>query len=265
MWATLALATVLNTLPAQTGELALKNPRATYGILGQKRPNAEFLQGDVFVLSYDIDNLTVKDDGRVLYSMGMEVLNKEGKSQFKNEPRDLEVTNALGGNRLPAFALVEIGLDTPAGEYTVKITVTDRANKKTATMTEAFKVLPPDFGIVRLHLSYQNGEAAPPLGVPGQRFLLNFAVVGFSLDPAKKQPNVGVELRILDEKGQPTLKQPFTGEIKEVAEANKKVIPLNFILDPDRSGKFRLELTATDKNTKKTVKQTLDFTVAEPK
>jgi hypothetical protein len=264
MWATLALATVLNTLPAQTGKLELKNPRPTYGILGQTRPNSDFLQGDVFVLSFDIDNLTVKENGQVLYSMGMEVVNKDGKPQLKNEPRDLEITNALGGNRVPAFALVDIGTDTPAGDYTVKVTVTDRAAKQTATLTKGFKVLPSDFGIVRLNLSYENGQPAPPVGVPGQRFWLNFAVVGFGLD-AKKQPNIGVELRILDERGQPTLKQPFTGDIKEVDERNKKVIPLNFILDPDRTGKFKLELTATDRISKKSTKQTLDFTVVEVK
>jgi hypothetical protein len=263
MWATLALTTALSLTPAQAGGLELKNPRPTFGILGQPRPDYKFLQGDVFVLSYDIDNLTVKEDGLVTYSMGMEVTDKDGKAVFKKEPKQLQATNALGGSRVPAFALVQIGGDTPVGKYTVKVTVTDVGNNKTATLEKGFEVLPPEFGFINLDLRYDGGLPAPPLGVPGQRFLLNFGVVGFGADPKSKQPNVLVELSILDAAtGKPTLKKPFSGEAKDV-EAKVKVIPWQFAIDPDRAGKFKLEITATDRVTKKTIKQTLDFTIMD--
>ena len=44
-------------------------------------------------LAYDIEGLTVREDGRVFYSIGMELTNKEGKSIFRQEPKDLEATN----------------------------------------------------------------------------------------------------------------------------------------------------------------------------
>lgn len=266
MWATLALATALNLAPAQGGALQLKNDRVTYGILGQERKDSKLLPGDVFVVAFDIENLKVRDDGRVQYSMGMELTNKEGKSQFKKEPQDLEAVNALGGSRLPAFALSEIGTETPEGEYTIKVTVKDRGADKTETLTRKFEVLPRKFGFVRLGIAYETGQPAPPQAVAGQTFLVNFAVVGFDLDKAKKdQPNIEVAMRILDEDGKQTLAKPFTGSATEVEPQFKKIVPMQFILQLNRPGKFKIELKATDKFGGKSAEQTLDFVVTEPK
>src|SRR5437868_3494061 len=98
MWATLALAAVLQPAPAQqSAKLTITNARTTYGILGQERKSDKLLPGDIFVVSFDIEGLQVKDDGKVEYSMSMELKNKDGKVQFKKEPQDLEAINALGG------------------------------------------------------------------------------------------------------------------------------------------------------------------------
>ena len=84
MWATLALAAVLQPIPAQGGKLAIKNDRVTYGILGQERKDAKMLPGDVYVVTFDIEGLAVNNaDGKVLYSMGMTLKNAEGKVQFQ--------------------------------------------------------------------------------------------------------------------------------------------------------------------------------------
>src|SRR3954471_15485404 len=168
MWATLALASALSVTPAQAGTLQLKNDRITYGILGQERKDNKLLPGDVFVVAFDIEGLQVREDGRVLYSMGMELTSKEGKSEFKKDPQELEAVNALGGSRLPAFALSEVGTETRPGEYTLKVTVTDRAAKATQTLTRKFEVLPRTFGFVRTALTYENSMPAPPLAVAGQ-------------------------------------------------------------------------------------------------
>src|SRR5437667_7368751 len=109
MWASLALAAVLQTTPAQASSLAIKNDRITYGILGAERKDNKLLPGDVFVVSFDIDGLQLSpQDGKVQYSMGMELTDAQSKSQFKKDPQDLEAVNALGGSRLPAFALSDI-------------------------------------------------------------------------------------------------------------------------------------------------------------
>src|SRR6516165_7891475 len=104
MWATLALTTAL-LAPAQEG-LEFKNVRATYGPLGQERKDDKVLPGDVYFLHFDIDGLTVDKNDRIRYSMGVDFLNKDGESQFKQDAVPQETFNSLGGNRVPAFASV---------------------------------------------------------------------------------------------------------------------------------------------------------------
>jgi hypothetical protein len=268
MWATLALAAVLQPVPAQGGKLAIKNDRVTYGILGQERKDAKLLPGDVYVVTFDIEGLTVNNaDGKVLYSMGMELTNAEGKVQFKKDPQDLEAINALGGSRLPAFALSDIGLDTPPGQYTLKVTVADRAVKPAATqqLVRKFDVVPKKFGVVRLVLSNEKDTPVPPVAVPGQTVMVNFALVGFDLTD-KKQPNLSVEMRILDENGKPTLTMPFvSGDVNNVEDQFKKIVPMQFIIAVNRSGTFTVELTAKDKVSNKSVQEKLELKVVELK
>jgi hypothetical protein len=273
MWATLALTTALNLAPAQAGALDLKNVRVTYGVLGQERKEAkEVLPGDIFNVAFDIEGLQVSDDGRVLYRMGME-LTKTGKKEpeFKQEPRDLEAQNTLGGSRVPAFARTTVGLDTPPGEYTLKVIITDRAKKmpQTKELSRTFNVVPARLGLVQVSLfSYNDGNTslpAPPLGVPGQAILLHFAVVGFALDKDKMQPNVVTEVSVLDESGKPVLAKPFSGTTTEVGAQFKKILPMDFPVQLNRSGKFKLQLKVTDKLANKTAEQSLDLTVVEQK
>ena len=77
MLATLALSAALYA-PTQ-GELTLSNARPTYGILGAARKDADMpklLPGDQICVSFDIENLKIGDDGKVQYSIGMEVADK---------------------------------------------------------------------------------------------------------------------------------------------------------------------------------------------
>jgi hypothetical protein len=271
MWATLALATALNLAPAQSGTLQLKNARATYGVLGQERKDSKLLAGDIYYVTYDIEGLKVRDDGLVQYSMSLEVSDKDGKVQFKQDPRELDAYLALGGNSVPGFAQITIGTDQPEGEYTMKVTVKDRASNQSDTLTRKFEVMPRKFGIVQLYLTYMapthdTGLPAPPMAAPGQMYMLHFGLVGFDLDKARKdQPNIETVMRVLDENGKPTLGKPYGGDAKEVGPDQKRGIPMQFILQINRAGKFKIELKATDKISGKTAEQTLDLTVVEPK
>ena len=275
MWATLALTAVLGSAPAQTParDLKLDNVRETYGILGQKRPNAKLLPGDVLYVAFDINNLQVKDDGRVQYSMGMELLDKDKKSQFKKEPNELEAVNSLGGSRIPSFAMARVGTDTPPGEYTMIVTVKDHAANKTARLEQKFEVLKPQLGFIGVFITYDgNGTVpAPPVAVPGQTYWVNFSLVGFEMskdkDPAKQRPDVSVEMRVVDlADGKPTVAKPSTNHTTEVNPEIKNVLLFfPFPVNLNRAGKFKIELKATDNLTKKTVEQTLEFTVLEAK
>jgi hypothetical protein len=268
MWTTLAMTAALAFAPAQQGELTLTNIRPTHGLLGPTRKDADdlkLLAGEVIVLSFDIEGLKVAADGEVEYSVAMEVTsNKDNKTLFKKEPEELKAYNILGTSRQPAFASVEIGTDTPPGEYTLTATVSDRAGKTSKKLTKKFEVLPRALGLVRLQLTYPpNGPFAPPVGVPGQTLLVNFGGIGFARDQKSKQPNVVASMRVL-ENGKPTLEKESSGAVNKLAE-EQSVMPLTFVLPLNRSGKFTVELKILDKNTDKTVTQSFDLTVHDMK
>jgi hypothetical protein len=263
MWAALALTTVLNVAPAQ--QLELKNVRTTYGVLGQERKDNEFLPGDMLVVAFDIDGLKVKDDGRVLYAMGMELVkNEKGneKSQFKREPQDLEAVNSLGGSTLPCFALTAIGTDTSPGDYTLRVTVKDRGVKpeRSKVLTQSFKVGKPRLAFVKVRYTSSAGEPVPPVAVPGQRVYLHCALVGFELDK-NKLPDVTFEMSVLDEAGKPTLAKPFKGPIKTDVKGAPIMEFYPMPLELNRSGKFKVTVKAKDNIGGKSTEQSLDLNV----
>ena len=141
MWATLAVSAVLAAAPADAAPLQIKNDHFTYGIFGAERKDAEVIPGDILILAYDIEGLTTKDDGTVRYTTSMELLDKDSHSEFKENPIERTAVNALGGSRLPCWSRVNIGTDTPAGDYTVRVSVTDKAAANAAPVTVERRIL----------------------------------------------------------------------------------------------------------------------------
>src|SRR5687768_12268966 len=103
MWTTMLVAAALGLAPNQGGPLTLTNVRLTYGALGAPRAEGKLLPGDQVFITFDIEGITAGAGGKVLYSMTTEILDAAGKTLFKQEPRELEAVNALGGKSLPAF------------------------------------------------------------------------------------------------------------------------------------------------------------------
>jgi hypothetical protein len=277
MWATLALTTALNLAPAQTG-LELKNQRLTYGILGQERKEATVLPGDVLWLAFDIEGMQVKDPGkddRIFYSMGTRLTDSTGKEIFKKEAQELQVFNNLGGTHIPAYANVSVGADTMPGKYTFYVTVTDLTAKASKTLSQEFEVLSQRLGLVRLEFHYPyvqptDGKLAPApaQAAVGQPYLLDFTIVGWDLDPKTKNPDVLSEVQIYDEAGKPAMSRPLPGVVQKVEDEMLKkyrIMPMQYPLNLNRAGKFKIEITATDKVTGKNVKAALNLTVVEIK
>jgi len=265
MWAAMAL-TALSVAPAQGGDsssLKLTNARITYGVLGQKRETTKFLPGDVFVVAFDIEGLKVKDDGRVQYAMGMELTKKGGKAPlFKRDLQPLEATNTLGGSTLPAFGLTVLGTDAEEGEYTFKVTVKDRAANKTEVLEKKFQVAKQTLGFVQVRLTTSANEPTPPMGVPGQRLMLNCALVGFETSKKDKLPHVTFEMQVLDEKGKPTLPKSFKGDIKtEIKDTPGMMNFLPVPLELNRPGRYKIRIYAKDNLTKAETEETLDLEV----
>jgi hypothetical protein len=267
MWTTLALAAALGGTVAQAPTLTLTNVRATYGLLGAERQDNKVLPGDRYYIAFDIDGVEVDKEGKVRYSMGMEVKDSQGKVVYASKPRDMEAFNSLGGSRMQAFVNVDAGFSQPAGEYTVTVTVSDLVKKATQTLVRKIQILPKDFGLARLACSFdQDGRlAAPPQGVTGQSLFVSFYAVGFERDSTKKQPNVAAEMRILDENGKPVLPNPFAGEVSQDVPENVVALPMSFVLFLNRPGRFTVELQGTDRISKKTSRLSFPLIVTEQK
>lgn len=266
MWTAVALAATLGLVIQQPGQLTLSNVRATYGPLGVARPDNKVLPGDQLFVAFDIDGVTADPSGKVLYSMVTEFTDAKGKTLIRLDPRDLETINGLGGDRVPAFVVADVGLDTPPGEYGVKVTVTDRASKKTGSMSRTFQVLPAGFGVTRLTTTHDSDARVPAsIFESGGSLWVNCGVVGFGWDKATKQPDAIVELRVLDEKGQPTLAKPFTGQIKEKIPSNARYVPVQFLVPLNRPGKFTIEVKATCNVCKAATTLSFPITVQGPK
>jgi hypothetical protein len=267
MWTALALVAALGpTLGQQGDSLKLSNVRSTYGVLGPERKENKLLPGDVYFVAFDIEGIKSDEAGKVLYSMGMQITNMEGKVVYGEEPRKLEAYNALGGNRIPAFAHALVGFNLPAGPYTMKVTVTDRSTKASQTLTRTFDVLEKNFGLVSVMTSYDpDGRvSAPAGGVVGQILWVNFAAVGWGRDPSKKS-DVAMEMRILDESGNPTVAKPATFESRDAQPESAVAIPASASLPLTRPGKFTVKLTASDRVTKKQSEVSFPLVVVEQK
>jgi hypothetical protein len=247
---------------AETGELTLTNVRATYGLLGPARAEARALPGDTFCLEFDIEGITVAADGKVQYSMSLEARDADGKVIYRQNAANQEALASLGGKSVPAQAHLDIGLDQPAGDYSVKVTVTDRATKQTQSLTQKVRVLPAEFGIVQLKTT-SDPAGTVPAGVvgAGQSIWVNFAVVRFERVRGMSQPNVQFEMRILDEGGKPTLAKPDTGIINQDVPATDKLLGGQFPISVNRPGKFVVELKAVDKIAGKSATVSFPLTV----
>jgi len=269
MWTTLALAAAVTLAPGQAS-LELTNVRPTYGLLGAPRPDAKFLPGDMLWLAFDIEGIKVDDSGNVLYNMSLEATDAKGNVKFSHDgsKEKIQAVNALGGSRLPAVANLDIGLDMPAGKYEMKVTVNDLNGKKKAELKRPFEVLPPAFGLVRLTTTTGGSEdqvPAPLVGVVGQQFNFNFVIVGFERDKNKKQPQIAMEMTIIDDATKkPTLAKPFTGEVPNLnvkdVPANLRALPQQFGLVLNRPGKFTFEIKVTDKVSGKTATASFPLT-----
>jgi hypothetical protein len=265
MW-TLTLLAALSLAPGQAGELELTNIRATYGFLGPTRPDSRLLPGDTFFVAFDIDNIRVDNTGKLRYSMVMEVTDSKNKVWFKRDPQELEGLNSLGGNHLPAFARVDLGLDQPPDQYTLKLSVTDRAAKTTKSFERKFEVLPKGFGLVRLQMTADPSGVlpGPALGVPGQTLWAHLTAVGLERGGDKKEPDMTIEMQVFDESDKPTLEKPVTGDCKELPK-DVNVQPMDFPLTLNRPGKFTVRLKAVDKIARKTAEMAFPIMVVEVK
>ena len=260
MWTTIAFLTVLNAAAADSG-LSLTHVRSTHGLLGPQRRNETLAPGDMYYLCFDINGIRVDDQGKVRYSMSIETSDSAGKVVFRQAAKEQEVRVSLGGDSVPAHARLDIGLDTPPGDYRIKVSVKDLASGREQSLTRELKVLAKDFALVRTTVAPDiDGRYPAAVFACGQGVWVQAHAVGFAPDRDKK-PNVVFEMRVLDENGKPTLADAVTGTPPKDESAGLSGLPMAFPLTLNRPGKFTVEVQATDRISGKKAKMSLPIVV----
>ncbi len=269
MYATFCLCLGLAVAGAQEAPLEIANARATYGYLGAKHPASEGrLPGDIIFFTFDIKNMKLDDAGRASYSLLVEVTDDKGLLIFKQGPTNAIAQNYLGGDSLPCSAHLEIPIDSVPGIHHFKVTVTDRHRETNNKISyeKTGKILPPNFGLVRVG-AFADRETKVPaaaVGVVGETVYLSFAPVGFARDKTTKQPDVHVTMRVLDDQGKPTFAKALSGTVNKDVPEDLKLMSMHFGITLNRIGNFTVELAATDKISGKAAKVNLPLKVVAP-
>lgn len=246
-------------LPGLAHSLEVKNVRLTHGAWGATRLEDKFMPGDYLFMMYDLEGITVDEKtGKASYLIVMEVIDSQGKTIFKQESPN-EVVPMLGGNRLPGKLDVIMGRQQAPGKYWVRLNITDRISKENKVFHKIFHLVEPGFGFI--------GVVAPAIGVPGQHYLVQMALVDMTLD-GKNQPNVDISMRILDETGTTPVAKPiltsFPKDLPEDADLKKNNFqPLQVPVYLNRPGRFIIEVDAVDKNGNKQSKLRIPLTVLD--
>jgi hypothetical protein len=185
---------------------------------------------------------------------------------FRQAPKEQEARASLGGDSVPAFARLNVGLDTPRGDYQMKILVKDIASGREQSLTRNLKVAAKDFALVRTTVTLDTeGHYPAAVFACGQGVWVQSSAVGLGRGRDKK-PAVVFEMRVLDESGRSTLAKPVTGTPPKDLPANLSGLPLAFPLTLNRPGKFTIELQAVDQISGKKARMSFPILVqAAPK
>jgi hypothetical protein len=237
----------------------IKNIRKCYGPLGAKRDDNKCLPGEIFFMSYDIENLALDKSGKASITTTFEFIDPAGVVIFKKDtPKD--VVPQLGGARIPGDVHVILGPKQAPGKYTIRVTVHDKVANQAKAFEQAIDVLQPTFGFVG-GMSKAIGLSGDPSG-----HVTSFGLVNLTLD-AKQQPNATVKIRILDEAGKdvtPATELVMPRDMPEDTDLQKgNFVPITFPIFLNRPGRFTIEVDANDKNGKKSAKLSIPLTVLD--
>ena len=265
IWCAVVMVAALDLPVHEAGNFGLINVRSTHGHLGPTRSEDKLAPGDTLGLTFDVQGIMVDQDGKVHYSIGEEVTDKAGQTIFKQDPQKAEGTVSLGGNRIPAYAELRLGLNQAPGDFVLKVTVTDTTSGKSQTLTRPFTVLPKGLAVVNLRTTADQ-DGILPIGAPvvGQPLWLSFGVVGFARDKTTGQPSVQVESCVLDENGKPTCRMLSTTVDKGVP-STLVGLPIQKLVSPNRPGQFTADLRVKDNLTGQTARLAFPFKVIEVK
>ena len=240
----------------------------TVGELGPPRPSSKLLPGDILFIGYDITGLTIEPDGLAKYKMSMEVKDADGKSIFKQDPRELNDFVPLRGNSIPARAFVTIGLDQDPGNYTCKVTVEDPKTKAKDTLTTKFEVTKREYGIVAVYttLRPEGGNLRPDHRRPSARPSSSTSASRPSSAirrPSNRTSTSSFRFSTRRATARSASRASMTRTTSRPSRWTKRKArsTMHFPLFMSRPGKFTAKITATDKVANKTATYELPVTI----
>jgi hypothetical protein len=228
--------------------LDIHDVKAAYGPLGPERQSPEVAPGDEITFRFTVVGWRTDEAGRASGEMRMRLTDAKG-AVLLDDKEPIGGVLALGGQTLPGTAQLAFAPDTPAGDYTLTVTVSDKLGTDSASFEQKVTCTKPKFALVQMGFFHDAAGtlAAPVGGTLGQTLYLRCKAVGY--ERAKANPRVVFTLQVMDSDGKPLMPRPVRASF---APTDKKQIatfgPVDFkgLLALNRVGEFRLRLTATD-------------------
>lgn len=187
-------------------KLEIVDIHATYGPRGPVRKSLDAVPGDQVHFSYRIRGAHADVDGKVDLVLIVDVRDANGSTLTQKTPvRDVL---ALGGGDTPGNAFLNLGPQTPPGDYVLKVTVVDNISKETTAFERTVTCKKLEFAIAQLGF-FRDKEGKVPGSTTetvGHQLHYRFSVVGF--DNAKPQVRITMLMQTLDKDGRALMPKP---------------------------------------------------------
>lgn len=256
------LALLMLQAPAGESKLIVTKVRPTLVDLGPTRPDASYLSGDVMHVTFDVAGFSLDTDGLYKYSAKLSIEDGAGKvigmEDYGNGPARLGV---LGNGKSRFSFQVPIPVDQAPGNYKAKLVMGDANAKGTVTIEQAYKVVSPAFGFIRL----QTGRGpfgrspTPCSGNVGEVLAFGFQLVGISRGK-DNNGNVEMTVEVQDIQGK-VLGKPQVSSFTNIN--TNEPFPLTFEIPLDQAGQYKVVFKALDKSNNRSTTMTVPFTVVE--
>lgn len=256
------LAVMLVGAPQADSRLTVSRIRPTLVDLGPARQDASYLPGDVMHVTFDAAGFKMDAEQRYRFSARLTIEDTGGKviatEDYGNSPARLGVL----GNGKSRFAFrVAIPADQAAGSYKAKLTLGDVVGKASVTVEQAYKVLPPGLGLIRLETGRGTFGATPTpsAGNVGEVLNIGFQLVGLSKGK-ENSGSVELTLEVQDNQGK-VLGKPQVNTFNDIN--TNEPLQLKFELPLDQAGQFKVNFKVQDKVSGKNTSLILPVTVYE--
>lgn len=234
-------------------DVKLENIQARYGRSGPIRDSLKALPGDEVMFTFTIVGLQPDETGKLDGELAQKVTTSKGEVVL-DQKGPLKQVMAFGGPTVPSNASLTFGMNTPADDYTVTVTVTDNTQKKSASFERTVTCLKRGFGIIRHTLSYDpdGKSSASTTNQMGQQLFYKMTAVGFD---RSKKIDLLMTLQMFDDAGKPLMSKPLAVPLgtddPEKLQTDNVTFSGFFWLS--RVGTFKAKFVVTDKVTDKTV------------